>query len=112
MALPHSLPGKAPVEPLPKIGRSVVKNKKLGELHLSYIDGLIGNGTNFRVDRKDENASFRPASDSEADLQAFQPVVRDLRAHQGDGYDIHIEHTLSDHGDGLVDLVLVSLHKV
>lgn len=78
---------------------------------MSYIDSLIENGTNFRVDRKDENASFRPASDSEADLQAFQPVVRDLRAHQGDGYDIHIEHTLSEHGDGLVDLVLVTLHQ-
>lgn len=78
---------------------------------MSYIDRLIEDGTNFRVERKQENASFRPASDSEADLQAFQPVVRDLRAHQGDGYDIHIEHTLSHHGDGLVDLVLVTLHQ-
>jgi len=78
---------------------------------LSYIDSLIENGTNFRVDRKDESASFRPAGDSEADLQAFQPVVRGLRAHQGDCYDIHIEHTLSDHGDCLVDLVLVTLHQ-
>lgn len=32
-------------------------------------------------------------------------------AHRGDGYDIHIEHTLSDHGDSLVDLVLVTLHQ-
>lgn len=78
---------------------------------MSYIDSLIENGINFRVDRKDESASFRPASDSETDLQAFQAVVRNLRAHQGDGYDIHIEHTLSDHGDGLVDLVLVTLHQ-
>lgn len=78
---------------------------------MSYIHSLIENGTNFRVDRRDEHASFRPASDSEADILAFQPIVRDLRAHQGDGYDIHIEHTLSDHGDGLVDLVLVTLHQ-
>lgn len=78
---------------------------------MSYINSLIENGTNFRVDRKDESASFRPASESEADLQAFQPAVRDLRAHKGHGYDIHIEHTLSDHGDGLVDLVLVTLHQ-
>jgi len=63
------------------------------------------------VDPQDESASFRPASDSEADLQAFQTVVRDLRADQGHGYDIHIEHTLSDHRDGLVDLVFVTLHK-
>lgn len=83
----------------------------LGQSHLSYIECLIENGTNFRVDRKDENASFRPASDSEADLQAFQPFVGDLRAHQGHGYNIHIEHTLSDHGDGLVDLVLVTIHQ-
>lgn len=79
---------------------------------MSYIDCLIENGKNFRVDRKDESASFRPASNSEADLQAFQPVVRDLRTHQGDGYGIHMEHTLSDHGDGLVDLVIVTLHQV
>lgn len=78
---------------------------------MSYIDSIIENGTNCRVDRKDESASFRPASDSEADLQAFQPVVRDLRAHQGDGYDIHIERALSDYGDGLVDLVLMTLHQ-
>lgn len=78
---------------------------------MSYVDSLIENGTNFRVGRKDENASFRPASDSEADLQAFQPVVRDLRAHQGDGYEIHIEHALSDHGEGLVDLGLAMLHQ-
>lgn len=78
---------------------------------MSYIDRLIESGTKFRVDRKDGNVSFRPASDSEVDLQAFQPVVRDLRAHQGDGYDIYIEHALSDHGDGLVDLVLVTLHQ-
>lgn len=82
-----------------------------GGSHLSYIDSVIENGTNFRVDRKDEGTSFRPVSDSEADLQTFQPVVRDLRAHQGDGYDIHIEHTLSDHGDGLVDLVLVTFYQ-
>lgn len=78
---------------------------------MSYIDSLIANSTNFRVDRKDENALFRPVSDSGADLQAFQPVVRDLCADQGDGYDIHIEHALSDHGGGLVDLVLVTLHQ-
>ena len=78
---------------------------------MSYIDSVIENGTNFRVDRKGESASFRPSSDSEADLQAFQPVVRDLRAHQGEGYEIQIEHALSDHGDGLIDLVLVTLHQ-
>ncbi len=78
---------------------------------MSYIDSLIENGTNFRVDRQDESASFRPTNDSETALQAFQPVVRDLRAHTGQGYDIHIEHTISDHGLDLVDLVLVTLHQ-
>lgn len=79
---------------------------------MSYIDRLIENGKYFRVDRKDESASFRPASDSEADLQAFQAVVRDLRTHQGDGYGIYMEHALSDHGNGLVDLVIVTLHQI
>lgn len=78
---------------------------------MTYIDRLFGNGTNFRVERKEGTASFRPASGSEADLQAFQAIVSDLRAHQGEGYAIHLEHTLSDHGDGLVDLVLVSLQR-
>lgn len=63
---------------------------------MTHIDRLIENGTNFRVDRKDGTASFRSAGGSEADLQAFEPVVRDLREHQG---------------DGLVDLVLVTLQQ-
>lgn len=78
---------------------------------MAYINRLIEIGTNFRVDCKHGTASFRPAGSSVADLQAFQPVVRDLREHQGDGYAIHIEHTLSDHGDALVDLVLVTLQQ-
>ncbi len=78
---------------------------------MTYIDRLIENGTNFRVDRKEGAASFRPAGGSDADLQAFQLVARDLREHQGDGYAIHIEHTPSDHGHGLVDLMLVTLQQ-
>ena len=85
--------------------------RPLWESRLTYIDRLIENGTNFGVDRGDGTASFYPASDSEADLHAFQPIVRNLRAHQGDGYAIHVEHTRSDHGYGLVDLVLVRLKQ-
>lgn len=78
---------------------------------MSYIDQLIENGTNFKVERKDGSASFRPVSGSDADVEAFQSVVRDLRAHQGDGYDIHLDHKLSDRPGNLVDLVLVTLDR-
>lgn len=84
-------------------------NGSNGATRLSYIDTLIADGTHFRVDRKDGSASFRPAGDSAADLDAFQSVVRNLRANEGDGYAVHIEHPVSDHGQGLVDLVLVTL---
>lgn len=76
---------------------------------MSYIDTLIADGTHFRVDRKGGRVSFQPAGDSAADLDAFQSVVRNLRTNEGDGYAIHIEHPVSDHGHGLVDLVLVTL---
>ena len=77
---------------------------------MTYLDRLIENGTNFRVERKDGSASFRPAGNDDADLDAFQSVVRDLRDHAGDGYDVHLEHPVSDRGRDLVDLVLVTLH--
>lgn len=76
---------------------------------MSYIDDLIEDGTNFRVDRRDDSASFRPVSDSDPDIDRFQSVVRSLRANQGDGYVIEIEHKMSDRGENLIDLVLVML---
>jgi putative component of toxin-antitoxin plasmid stabilization module len=78
---------------------------------LSFIDSLIENGTNFRVDRKAESASFYPVGNSDADLDAFQSVVRDLRVNEGDGYQIHIAHPVSDRGHGLIDLVLVTFER-
>jgi len=78
---------------------------------LNYIENLIPNGTNFRVDRKPDSASFRPAGSSPSDLEAFQSVVHDLHAHEGDGYRIHIAHRSSDHGHGLIDLVLATLDR-
>jgi hypothetical protein len=75
---------------------------------LSYVDNLIANGTNFRVERKESSASFRPVSPSLSDLDAFQTVVRDLRANEGNGYRIHLAHPVRDHGQGLFDLVLVT----
>ena len=41
----------------------------------------------------------------------FSPSFAICARIKGGGYDINIEHTLSDHGDGLVDLVLVTLHQ-
>ena len=75
---------------------------------MNYIENLLANGTNFRVDRKTNSASFRPAGDSSSDLEAFQSVVRDLHNHEGDGYRVHKAHPSSDHGRGLIDLVLVT----
>jgi hypothetical protein len=76
---------------------------------MSYIDDLIDDGTNFRVDRRHESASFRPLSDSAPDIDCFQSVVRSLRANQGDGYTVKIEHKMSDRGENLIDLVVVML---
>lgn len=50
----------------------------------------------------------RPAT-AKPTSKPFSPSFA-ISAHQGDGYDIHIEHALSDHGDGLVHLVLMTLH--
>lgn len=83
----------------------------MGEAGLSYIENLIANDTNFCVDRKVDRAAFKPAGDSPEDLEAFQSVVRDLRTHEGNGYRIHIAHPSSDHGHGLIDLVLVTLDR-
>lgn len=76
---------------------------------MSYIDRLIEDGTNFRVERRDGSASFRPAGASDDELERFQSVVRDLREHRGDGYDIHIEHEMNDRPGKLIDLVLVTI---
>lgn len=76
---------------------------------MAYIDDLISNGTNFEVQRKRGSASFRPVTSSDADLDAFQSVVRELRANDGAGYRVHLEHEVSDRGGELVDLVLVTL---
>ena len=76
---------------------------------MSYIDRLIEDGTNFRVERRDGSASFRPAGASDDELERFQSVVRNLREHCGDGYDIHIEHKMSDRPGDLIDLVLVTI---
>lgn len=76
---------------------------------MRYIDRLIEDGTNFRVERRDGSASFRPAGASDDELERFQAVVRNLREHRGVGYDIHIEHAMSDRPGNLIDLVLVTI---
>lgn len=50
---------------------------------MSYIDQLIEDGTHFRVQRSLGGASFSPAGNSDADLEAFQRVVADLRRNEG-----------------------------
>jgi len=66
---------------------------------LSHIGDLIEDNTNFRVDRRDGRASFRPVRDSDADIDRFQSVVLSSRANQGDGYVIEIEEKMSDLGE-------------
>ncbi len=61
------------------------------------------------MERKDGGISFKPAGASEADLEAFQAIVRNLRRNEGNGYHIHIEHNSSDHAGDLVDLVFVEI---
>ena len=76
---------------------------------MTYIARLIEDDTNFRGKRRDGNASFRPAGAFDDELERFQSVVRDLREHRGDGFDIHTKHEMSDRPRKLIDLVLVTI---
>lgn len=77
---------------------------------MAYIDRLIENGTNFRVERKSDSVSFHPVGSSDADVDAFQSVVRDLEENEVDSYSIQLTHPVSDRGRNLIDLVLVTLN--
>ncbi len=76
---------------------------------MSFLAELLEGGQGYSVKMTGGGASFSPAGDTMADLDAFQEVVALLEDHEGEGYDIHIKHVSSDHGNGLVDLVLIAL---
>lgn len=76
---------------------------------MTFVDDLLENGGNFILERSEGTASLRPASESDADLESFQVLVREVRAHDGEGFSIVKEHVSSDHPGDLVDLLLLSI---
>ncbi|MDB5583650.1 MAG: hypothetical protein JWR80_8826 [Bradyrhizobium sp.] len=76
---------------------------------MAFIDDLLESGGNYIVQRASGGASFSPVSDKDADLKSFQSLVRRLREHDGDGFQIFKEHPTADRSEDLVDLVMVTI---
>lgn len=76
---------------------------------MAFIDELVEGGGNFIFKRTEGGASLSPASDRDADLASFQNLVRRVRANEGDGYAIHLEHVCADRPGHLVDLVVLQI---
>ena len=76
---------------------------------MSYIDDLIENGTGFQVRRNMGGASFRPTGGSDAEMEAFQTVARNLMLNEGDGYRVANTHKTSDRAQDLFDTVIVTI---
>jgi len=79
---------------------------------LAFIDELVEGGGNFVFTRTEGGASLAPASDRDGDLASFQNLVRRVRANEGDGYEIHLEHVSSDRPGNLVDLMVLTIEGV
>jgi len=56
------------------------------------------------------STNIKPA-DSRYDRGTSGGQVSDLRTNRGAGYNIHLEHILSDRPGSLVDLVLVTIDR-
>jgi hypothetical protein len=78
---------------------------------MAFIDDLLENGGNFIIKRSEGIASLRPASDTDADVESFQSVVRRVRANDGDGYSVMKEHVLSDRPGNMVDLLMLIIDE-
>jgi len=76
---------------------------------VAFIDELVEGGGNYIFKRTEGGASLSPASDRDADLASFQNLVRRVRANEGDGYSIHLEHVCSDRPGNLVDLIVLQI---
>ncbi|WP_225008027.1 hypothetical protein [Novosphingobium percolationis] len=76
---------------------------------MSYLDDLIENGTGFQVRRTSGGASFRPTGGSDAEMEAFQAVARNLLRNEGDGYQVANTHKTSDRKQDLFDTVIVTI---
>lgn len=78
---------------------------------LAFIDELVEAGGNFIFTRTEDGASLSPASTRDADLSSFQNLVRRVRANEGDGYAIHVEHVRDERSGNLVDLIVLTIAK-
>ncbi|MCW3847915.1 hypothetical protein OF829_11750 [Sphingomonas sp. LB-2] len=76
---------------------------------MAFIDDLQEGGGNFIFKRTEGGASLSPTSDRDADLTSFQNLVRRVRANEGDGYSIHLEHACADRPGGLIDLIVLAI---
>lgn len=76
---------------------------------MAFIDELVEGGGNFIFTRSEGGGSLKPASGSDADLASFQNLVRRVKANEGDGYSIHLEHACSDRPGNLIDLLVLQI---
>lgn len=89
-----------------KNGRWFVKDSER-EPALAFIDELVEGGGDFIFTRGEGGGSLKPASDG--DLASFQNLVRRVKANEGAGFDIHLEHVCSDRPGNLVDLLVLRI---
>lgn len=76
---------------------------------MAFIDQLVEGGGNFIFTRSEGGGSLKPASGSDADLASFQDLVRRVKANDGDGFSIHLDHVCSDKPGNLVDLLVLRI---
>ena len=95
-------------KPLDKNGRRFVTDPERGPA-LAFIDELVEGGGNFIFTRSEGGGSLKPASGSDGDLASFQNLVRRVKANEGDGFAIHLEHVCSDRPGNLVDLLALRI---
>lgn len=75
-----------------------------------FVERLLSGGNDFRVTQNGNVVTLKPRGSTHDDLKLFQPIVELARRNEGDGYEITMEHPCSDHGYGLIDLLLIQLH--
>lgn len=78
---------------------------------MSFLEEILQGGAGYVVEQRAGGASFRPASGSDEDLEAFQQIVRQLQDNSGDGYFVTFTHPISTHGTKIIDLVRIETEK-
>lgn len=78
---------------------------------MRFLDELLDGGAGYSMKRVDGGAVLSPAGQSDAAVTAFQHIVERVRAHEGEGYRIHLTHTDSDRPGDLVDRVVLTLDE-